>query len=82
MYSIGVPAEEVARSAVKELEDGLNNNCCVDEHLQDQVVVLMALAEGKSSFKTGPITLHTKTAIHIAEELTNVSLYTLRKKSQ
>ena len=34
----------------------------------------MALAEGKSSFKTGPITLHTQTAIHIAETLTNVRL--------
>jgi RNA 3'-terminal phosphate cyclase len=34
----------------------------------------MALAEGKSSFKTGPITLHTQTAIHIAEKLTNVSI--------
>ena len=32
----------------------------------------MALAEGKSSFKTGPVTLHTETAIHIAEKLTNV----------
>ena len=34
----------------------------------------MALADGKSSFKTGPITLHTRTAIHIAEKLANVSM--------
>lgn len=33
----------------------------------------MALADGKSSFKTGPISLHTQTAIHIAEKLANVS---------
>lgn len=68
----GVSAEEVASNAVEELKDSLENNCCVDQHLQDQVVILMALAEGKSSFKTGPVTLHTETAIHIAEKLTNV----------
>jgi len=30
----------------------------------------MALAKGKSSIRTGPITLHTKTAIHFSELLT------------
>lgn len=34
----------------------------------------MALAIGKSSFKTGPVTLHAQTAIHIAEKLTDVCL--------
>ncbi|XP_028407655.1 RNA 3'-terminal phosphate cyclase-like [Dendronephthya gigantea] len=68
----GVSAEQVATNAVEELKDGLENNSCVDQHLQDQVIILMALAQGKSSFKTGPVTLHTRTAIHIAEKLTNV----------
>ena len=34
---LGVPAEQVANKAVEELKNGLKNNCCVDEHLQDQV---------------------------------------------
>lgn len=34
----------------------------------------MALAKGKSKIRTGPISLHTKTAIHIAELLTSVNL--------
>lgn len=34
----------------------------------------MALANGTSRIRTGPITLHTRTAIHVAEQLTNVSL--------
>ena len=33
----------------------------------------MALARGRSSLRTGPLTLHTKTAIHIAELITGVS---------
>lgn len=33
----------------------------------------MALADGKSIVKCGPMTKHTETAIFIAEKLTNVS---------
>ena len=33
----GVAAEQVARNAVEELQEALENNCCVDQHLQDQV---------------------------------------------
>ncbi len=32
----------------------------------------MALAPGKSAIRGGPLTLHTKTAIHIAQLLTEV----------
>lgn len=32
----------------------------------------MALATGLSRIRTGPLTLHTKTAIHIAEMITKV----------
>ena len=37
-----------------------------------QLVILMALAKGKSAIRTGPVTLHTRTAIHIVELLTQV----------
>lgn len=33
----------------------------------------MALAKGVSKVKSGPVTLHTQTAIHFAEQLTKVS---------
>lgn len=33
----------------------------------------MALAKGTSRMRTGPITLHTQTAIHVAEQLTKVT---------
>lgn len=34
----------------------------------------MALANGVSRIKTGPVTLHTQTAIHFAEQLAKVSI--------
>ena len=37
MLYTGVSAEQVASNAVEELKNGLENNCCVDQHLQDQV---------------------------------------------
>jgi len=45
----------------------------VDEWLQDQIIIFMALAEGKSEIKCGAggLELHTKTAIWVAEQLTN-----------
>lgn len=38
-----------------------------------QLIIFMALAKGVSRVKSGPITLHTQTAIHFAEQLTKVS---------
>lgn len=56
-------------AAARELLDSLEHRPCVDEHMQDQMVVLMALAGGKSRVRTGPLTLHTETAIHIASTM-------------
>ena len=38
--------------------------------LQDQLIIFMALAEGTSKVACGPLTLHTRTAIAVAEQLT------------
>ncbi|XP_020608181.1 RNA 3'-terminal phosphate cyclase-like, partial [Orbicella faveolata] len=65
----GVPAEEVARNAVDELTNNLQYDSCVDEHLQDQLIIFMALAAGHSSIRCGPLTMHTQTAIHVAEKI-------------
>lgn len=53
-------------AAARELLDSLEHRPCVDAHMQDQMVILMALAGGRSRVRTGPLTLHTETAIHIA----------------
>ncbi|KAL3288632.1 hypothetical protein HHI36_003065 [Cryptolaemus montrouzieri] len=63
--------QRAAESLLKSIRDG----ACVDEYCQDQVIVLMALANGTSKIRVGEVTLHTKTAIHIIEKLdTSVSI--------
>ena len=46
---------------------------CFDEYMQDQMIIFMALAKGQSRILTGPLTLHTQTAIYIANELTQAN---------
>ena len=64
--------EQVANSAFNELMESLVTypTCCVDKYLQDQLIIFMALASGKSEIRTGPLTSHTKTAIQIAQTMT------------
>lgn len=46
----------------------------VDEYIQDQLIIYMALSDGLSRIICGyPLTLHTKTGIYIAEILTKAS---------
>ncbi|XP_065905826.1 RNA 3'-terminal phosphate cyclase-like [Dysidea avara] len=68
----GMPAESVGETAAASLVTDIQSGGCVDSYLQDQLIVFMALARGRSSLRTGPLTLHTKTAIHIAELITGV----------
>lgn len=42
------------------------------ELFPSQLIIFMALAKGRSRIRTGAVTLHTQTAIHIAEQLTQV----------
>ncbi|XP_013083897.2 RNA 3'-terminal phosphate cyclase-like isoform X1 [Biomphalaria glabrata] len=64
------PAEEAGTAAVKELMEAIDSKGCVDQYLQDQIILLMALAEGQSKVLSGPLTLHTRTAIHIVQLMT------------
>lgn len=65
-----VKAEVVGRQAAEELLRNLDHGGCVDDYLQDQLIIMMALAKGQSRVRCGPVTLHTQTAIHIAEIMT------------
>uniref|UniRef100_A0A8C1LLL6 RNA 3'-terminal phosphate cyclase n=1 Tax=Cyprinus carpio TaxID=7962 RepID=A0A8C1LLL6_CYPCA len=73
-----VYADKVGIEAAEMLLRNIRHNGCVDEFLQDQLIIFMALANGISRMRTGPITLHTQTAIHVAEQLTNAK-FVIRK---
>ncbi|CAF4026756.1 unnamed protein product [Rotaria sp. Silwood2] len=68
----GVPANDVGTQAAEDLLNDLSYRACVDRHLQDQLIILMALAKGNSKIRCGPLSDHTKTAIYVAELLTKV----------
>ncbi|TCD63887.1 hypothetical protein EIP91_004796 [Steccherinum ochraceum] len=61
---------DVGKAAAEELLQNLAHNGCVDEYLQDQIIIFMALAEGTSTVRTGPVTEHTRAAIYVVEKLT------------
>lgn len=75
----GVENHEVGRKAAEELSEYLAGKFCVDQYMQDQLIIFMALARGRSSIKAGPVTLHTKTAIHTAELLTKAKFNIVEK---
>jgi len=66
----GVTAEKVGKIAASQVLFNLFKGGSVDEFLQDQLIIYCALARGRSSFRCGPITAHTRTAIHFASMLT------------
>ncbi|KAF8919535.1 RNA 3'-terminal phosphate cyclase domain-containing protein [Mucidula mucida] len=65
----GLEASAVGRAAAEELLRGLNADGCVDEYLQDQIIILMALAKGLSEMRLN--TDPPRTAIWVAELLTD-----------
>jgi len=65
---LGKPAEKVADEAVDEFAQYWRTDAPVDKHLADQLVLFMALAEGKSVIKTSALTQHTLTHIWVVEQ--------------
>lgn len=77
----GVNADKVGIEAAEMLLANLRHGGTVDEYLQDQLIIFMALASGISRIKTGPVTLHTQTAIHFAEQLAKAK-FTVKKSEE
>lgn len=67
-------AEETGKRAAEELYNAVKEGVCVDKYIQDQIIIFMALAEGRSRIRMGELTLHTQTAIYITEQLINVCI--------
>ena len=65
----GKRAEEVGREAAEELVAELEGGGAVDSHLADQLVVWLALAEGRSEFTASRVTEHLRLAVEVAEAM-------------
>jgi len=68
----GLDPAYVGAQAAEKLIASLESQSCVDEWLQDQIIIFMALALGESELCCGTqeITLHTRSAIWVAEQMT------------
>jgi RNA 3'-terminal phosphate cyclase (ATP) len=75
----GKPAERVGEEAAAKLLSQLSMGAPIDTHLSDQLIVWLALAQGRSSIKTTTLTLHAVTAIKVTETLTD-SQFKIRGK--
>lgn len=64
---IGKRAEKVAEEVVSEFIKFYKSDACIEKHLADQLILYMALAEGKSSF-TSEISNHVLTNIWVVEQ--------------
>ncbi|XP_030378149.1 RNA 3'-terminal phosphate cyclase [Scaptodrosophila lebanonensis] len=64
-----------------ELASYIKSEVCIDGHLQDQLIIYMALASGRSIIKTSAVTKHTRTAMYVAETMTGVKFETTYDES-
>lgn len=72
VYSLLIDDDNID-SLMDTISRDVVNGVCVDEHTQDQLIIYMALADGESRIVTGPLTLHTQTAIHFCQLISGVN---------
>jgi len=65
----GIRAEKVGEMAAEELLDSLKSGAVLDKYMADQILVYLALAEGKSQIRVEEITNHCRTNIHVIEQI-------------
>ncbi len=63
----GKPAEKVGSEAAHSLLEQLKTGATVDYHTADHLILPCSLAGGESTFKASRLSLHTLTAIRLAE---------------
>jgi RNA 3'-terminal phosphate cyclase (ATP) len=63
-------AGDIAKEVTQFLEKQWQEGGCVCEYGQDQFILYMALANGTSQLRTGPLTDHTLSAIHVCQQMT------------
>lgn len=78
----GKAAQTVAEEAVHDLLHYVNSETAVDEHLADQLLIPMALAEGVSYLSTNRLTLHTLTNANLLRQWLDVPLYITGSQDQ
>lgn len=68
----GKPATEVGNEAAQKLLKEVNSGAALDEHLADQLIPFMALADGYSELTCSSLSEHTLTNIFVTEKILGV----------
>jgi RNA 3'-phosphate cyclase len=68
----GKPSETVGKEAASKLMHMLHSGASVDPNLSDQLLPLMAFANGKSSMVVPELTMHAKTNMWVVQQFMDV----------
>jgi len=63
-----IAPERLVESLSKELVETVNSGACVDNYLQDQLLVFMAMASSPSAMKIHKLTLHSEAVINLINQ--------------
>jgi len=80
--AIGKRAEQVADEACKDFLDYVKTSAVVEEHLADQLIPFLALAQGESNFSVSKISQHLLTNIWITQQFLPVKIEVEGKENQ
>lgn len=72
----GKPSEQVADEACDRLLDFHHADAPIDPHLADQLLLPLALADGRSVFRTTEVTEHLQTNAHVIQQLVPTTITT------
>jgi len=78
--SDGLQKGGAGSDAAFEIYDFIEKTTGVDDWMQDQLIIFMALACGKSRIRVWEPTSHTETAIHVAQTLTKAKFSMIMDK--
>eukprot|EP01135_Chromosphaera_perkinsii_P004101 Nk52_evm8s270 gene=Nk52_evmTU8s270 len=67
--------EDIAHATVDQFLSDLQSGACVDSYMQDQIVIYMCLAKGRSVIRTNALTSHSETAIRYCSEITGAKFH-------
>jgi RNA 3'-terminal phosphate cyclase (ATP) len=70
----GKPAEKVGQEATQEAVQFAASDATVDQHLADQLLLYMALAEGRSELRAECVTEHLRTHAAVACQMTDAQV--------
>lgn len=78
LWKKGMSADQVVYQAVRMLLFNVNSGSCIDDMLQDQAILLMSLASGKSSLRVSTLNKRSKAVIKAIEAFTEVKFNVIR----